>query len=125
MGFRDTIDHAIAYRHAYTLAFSASMGSIFYGWDIGIIGGVTALSSFKAYFGIDKMTSSAASNLNGNIVAILQAGALYVSFQWPSLHTQRSRHYLALVPSLQATCQPDSDESLSSWLLVFSTSSGA
>ena len=61
-------------RNAYALPLSASMGSIFYGWDVGLIGGVLALTSFQQYFGIDQMTASAQANLNGNIVSILQAG---------------------------------------------------
>jgi hypothetical protein len=71
------------------------MGSVFYGWDMwvnsrlrvtskmltqrlyrGLIGGVISLPSFKQYFGIDKMSASAVADLNGNIVAILQAGSL-------------------------------------------------
>ncbi|KAJ7707524.1 general substrate transporter [Mycena rosella] len=49
------------YRNAYFLAASAAMGSVFFGYDIGIIGGVIALPSFKA----------------GNIVAILQGGCFF------------------------------------------------
>lgn len=52
------------------------MGSIFYGWDIVLIGGVLALPSFKAYFGLDKLFPSANANLSGNIVAVLQGGCL-------------------------------------------------
>ena len=64
------------YRHAYALAASASMGSIFYGWDIGLIGGVIALPSFRSYFGLAEMSSSAQANLSGNIVSVLQGGCL-------------------------------------------------
>ncbi|KIP03499.1 hypothetical protein PHLGIDRAFT_94735 [Phlebiopsis gigantea 11061_1 CR5-6] len=53
------------------------MGSIFYGWDIGLIGGVLALPSFKSYFGIDKLSKSATANLSGNIVAVLQGGCFF------------------------------------------------
>lgn len=70
---------AVRYRHAYTIAASASLGSIFYGWDIGLIGGVLSLPSFTSYFGLDKLSSSANANLSGNIVAVLQGGCLYVS----------------------------------------------
>jgi hypothetical protein len=42
----------------------------------GLIGGVITLPSFKQYFGIDKMSAPAVADLNGNIVAILQAGSL-------------------------------------------------
>ncbi|THH17910.1 hypothetical protein EW146_g3006 [Bondarzewia mesenterica] len=77
MGIRSLAPHVRLYLHAYVLALSASMGSIFYGWDIGLIGGVISLPSFKLYFGIDKMSASKAANLNGNIVAILQAGSFF------------------------------------------------
>jgi hypothetical protein len=76
MGYRTELDNLCQYRNAYALAFSASMGSIFYGWDIGLIGGILSLPSFQQYFGVDKMSASAQANLNGNIVSILQAGCL-------------------------------------------------
>ena len=66
------------YRHAYAIAASAAMGSIFYGWDIGLIGGVLALPSFKTYFGVNKLSKSASADLSGNIVAVLQGGCLCV-----------------------------------------------
>jgi hypothetical protein len=33
--FRRELDDLILHRHAYLLAASAALGSIFYGWDIG------------------------------------------------------------------------------------------
>ena len=71
-------EHIRHYRNAYFLALSAAMGSIFYGWDIGLIGGVIAMDSFKSDFGVDKMTHSQAADFNGNVVAVLQGGSLYV-----------------------------------------------
>ncbi|KAF7374733.1 General substrate transporter [Mycena sanguinolenta] len=77
------------YRNAYFLALSAAMGSVFYGYDIGIIGGVITLPAFKAYFGINEMSASAKAALSGNIVAILQGGSFfgalgtgYLSSRW-------------------------------------------
>lgn len=78
MGFRAEYDLFLSYRHAYALAASAAMGSIFYGWDIGLIGGVLSMKSFQSAFGINVLSTSAKANLNGNIVAILQGGCLYV-----------------------------------------------
>jgi hypothetical protein len=66
----------VRYRHAYALAASASLGSIFYGWDIGLIGGVLSMASFQSYFGLDKKTATDRANLSGNIVSVLQAGCL-------------------------------------------------
>ncbi|KAJ3524466.1 hypothetical protein NM688_g8555 [Phlebia brevispora] len=77
MAFKRHISAIARYRHAYALAASASMGSIFYGWDIGVIGGVITLPSFRAYFGLAKMSSSAQADLSGNIVAVLQGGAFF------------------------------------------------
>lgn len=76
MGIKQQLDEFARYRHAYAIAASAAMGSIFYGWDIGLIGGVLALPSFKSYFGLDKLSASANANLSGNIVAVLQGGCL-------------------------------------------------
>lgn len=76
MGFKSEIDNFVQFRHAYALAASAAMGSIFYGWDIGLIGGVLAMKSFQTAFGIDQLSTDGKANLNGNIVAILQGGCL-------------------------------------------------
>ncbi|KAH7884766.1 general substrate transporter [Phlebopus sp. FC_14] len=77
MGVRKELDDLLLYRNAYALALSASMGSIFYGWDVGLIGGILSLPSFQDYFGVNHMSASAAANLNGNIVSILQAGCFF------------------------------------------------
>lgn len=76
MGYQAELDNLSRNRNAYVLALSASMGSIFFGWNVGLIGGILSLPSFKQYFGINHMSASAQANLNGNIVSILQAGCL-------------------------------------------------
>ncbi|KAG6830861.1 hypothetical protein H0H92_014226 [Tricholoma furcatifolium] len=53
------------------------MGSIFYGWDIGLIGGVLTLAPFEAFFGLDKKTAAQRASLSGNIVSVLQAGCFF------------------------------------------------
>jgi hypothetical protein len=58
---------------------SAALGSIFYGWDIGLIGGILSMASFQKYFGLDKQSQKDRDNLSGNIVSVLQAGCLCVS----------------------------------------------
>ncbi|EKM58555.1 uncharacterized protein PHACADRAFT_140586 [Phanerochaete carnosa HHB-10118-sp] len=73
MGLADIARH----KHAYAIAASAALGSIFYGWDIGIIGGVLTLPSFKSYFKINSMSKSAQANLSGNIVSVLQGGCFF------------------------------------------------
>lgn len=57
-----------------------------FGWDIGSIGGIIVMKSFKAAYNI---TPSVAANLNSNIVSTLQAGcffgsliAYYVADKW-------------------------------------------
>ncbi|KAE9405224.1 general substrate transporter [Gymnopus androsaceus JB14] len=77
MTFSDELHEFSRYRNAYILAFSAALGSIFYGWDIGLIGGVITLSSFQISFGVNKLSSSAKNNFNGNIVSILQGGSFF------------------------------------------------
>ena len=78
MTLKNQLNEFVRYRHAYAIAASAAMGSIFYGWDIGIIGGVLVLPSFKSYFGLDHASASAQADLSGNIVSVLQGGCLYV-----------------------------------------------
>ncbi|KAG6900836.1 hypothetical protein C0993_000155 [Termitomyces sp. T159_Od127] len=71
------LQEILKYRNAYALALSASMGSIFFGWDIGLIGGVLSMPSFQSYFGLDTKTASQRADLNGNIVSVLQAGCFF------------------------------------------------
>jgi MFS family permease len=79
MGFKAVLEDASRYRNAYTLALSASMGSILFGWDTGLMGGILTLESFQDYFGINKLSASAQANFNGNIVSVMQAGCMYVT----------------------------------------------
>ncbi|KAJ6507955.1 general substrate transporter [Mycena vitilis] len=79
MTFAEQLHDIHRYRNAYFLALSAAMGSVFYGYDIGIIGGVITLPAFKAYFGINEMSASAKAALSGNIVSILQGGCFFGS----------------------------------------------
>jgi len=76
MNLKKELDELIRYRNAYFLAFSATTGYVCFGWDIGLIGGVLALPSFKQYFGLDKESAAALAALSGNIVSVLQAGGL-------------------------------------------------
>ncbi|KAG1738447.1 general substrate transporter [Suillus paluster] len=84
-------------RNAYILALSASLGSIFFGWDTGLMGGILTLKSFQSYFGINKMSASAQANFNGNIVSIMQAGAFFgvLSTSWVSSRFGRKRSLIA------------------------------
>ncbi|KAG1738437.1 general substrate transporter [Suillus paluster] len=97
MGFKDTLTDASRYRNAYTLAFSASLGSIFFGWDTGLMGGILTLKSFQNYFGINKLSASAQANFNGNIVSIMQAGCFFgvLLTGWASSRFGRKRSLIA------------------------------
>ncbi|KAJ7689164.1 general substrate transporter [Mycena rosella] len=77
MSLRSQLDDISRHRNVYLLALSAAMGSLFCGYDIGLIGGVLALGSFQHYFGLDKMDDGEKAVLNGNIVASLQLGGLF------------------------------------------------
>ncbi|KAG1857876.1 general substrate transporter [Suillus tomentosus] len=97
MGFKDALADFSRHRNAYTLALSASMGSIFFGWDTGLMGGILTLTSFQRYFGIDKLSASAQANFNGNIVSIMQAGCIFgvLSTGWASSRFGRKRSLIA------------------------------
>ncbi|KAJ7451602.1 general substrate transporter [Mycena latifolia] len=77
MSFKSELEDLSRYRNAYFLALSVAMGSVFFGYDIGLIGGVLSLGSFQRYFGLDQMDAREKAALNGNIVAILQVGCLF------------------------------------------------
>ncbi|CCM01657.1 uncharacterized protein FIBRA_03719 [Fibroporia radiculosa] len=74
---KGTLAEVSRHRNAYILALSASMGSFFYGWDTGLMGGILTLASFQDYFGINKMSTSAQADFNGNIVSIMQGGSFF------------------------------------------------
>ncbi|KAG2337443.1 general substrate transporter [Suillus weaverae] len=97
MGFKDALTDISRYRNAYIIALSASMGSIFFGWDTGLMGGILTLKSFQSYFGINNMSASAKANFNGNIVSIMQAGAFFgvLSTGWVSSRFGRKRSLIA------------------------------
>lgn len=97
MGFKDALADVSRYRNAYTLALSASMGSIFFGWDTGLMGGILTLKSFQDYFGIDKLPKSDQANFNGNIVSVMQAGCIFgvLMTSWASSHFGRKRSLIA------------------------------
>ncbi|KAF7986248.1 hypothetical protein HWV62_38719 [Athelia sp. TMB] len=67
MGIQKELADISRYRNAYSLAISAAMGSIFYGWDIGLIGGILALPSFQESFGLVNKSPSEKADLSGNI----------------------------------------------------------
>ncbi|CAK5284034.1 unnamed protein product, partial [Mycena citricolor] len=67
---------ATVHNRAYALALSASLGSLFYGFDIGLIGGVLAMKSFQEYIGLQDATPSMKASIDGNIVISLQIGCL-------------------------------------------------
>ncbi|PFH47943.1 hypothetical protein AMATHDRAFT_66470 [Amanita thiersii Skay4041] len=77
MTFKKQMKLLSEHRNAYLLAGSAAMGSIFYGWDMGLIGGVLSMESFQQYFGLDTKTAAQRANLSGNIVGVLQAGSFF------------------------------------------------
>ncbi|KAF3197416.1 hypothetical protein TWF679_003198 [Orbilia oligospora] len=54
-----------------------------FGMDIGIIGGVLQMASFKSAFGTDKLNPSDLANTNANIVSCLQGGCFFGSLIAP------------------------------------------
>ncbi|KAJ6584126.1 general substrate transporter [Mycena vulgaris] len=79
------------YRNAYFLALSVAMASVFYGYDVGLIGGILSFGSFQHYFGLDEMDAGGKAALNGNIVAILQVGCLFGALCVGSLSSRYGR----------------------------------
>ncbi|KAJ7069602.1 general substrate transporter [Mycena amicta] len=76
MSLTAQLDEFRHFQNAYFLALAVATGSLFFGYDIGLIGGVLSLDSFQRYFGVDKMDSEEKAQISGNIVAVLQVGCL-------------------------------------------------
>ncbi|KAJ7236742.1 general substrate transporter [Mycena haematopus] len=91
MTLKSELDDISRYRSTYLLALSVALGSLFYGYDIGLIGGVLSLGSFQHYFGLDMMTSREKAWVNGNIVAILQLGCLFGALGVGSFSSRHGR----------------------------------
>ncbi|KAF3159385.1 hypothetical protein TWF788_003794 [Orbilia oligospora] len=67
----------------YLLACASCFGGMLFGMDIGIIGGVLQMASFKSAFGTDKLNPSDLANTNANIVSCLQGGCFFGSLIAP------------------------------------------
>ncbi|RVD87190.1 uncharacterized protein DFL_001433 [Arthrobotrys flagrans] len=67
----------------YLLACASCFGGMLFGMDIGIIGGVLQMDSFKSAFGTDKLNASDLANTNANIVSCLQGGCFFGSLIAP------------------------------------------
>ncbi|KAF2648771.1 general substrate transporter [Lophiostoma macrostomum CBS 122681] len=65
-----------AYRQVYVLTAVAAFGGMLFGWDTGLIGGVLTMDAFQHSFNLDSKSSDF-SNLQGNIVSVLQAGCFF------------------------------------------------
>ncbi|KAI1259192.1 MFS sugar transporter-like protein [Xylariaceae sp. FL1019] len=61
----------------YLLACSACFGAASFGWDSGVIGGVIKLAPFIKDYHLGDTKSLASSNLQANIVSVLQAGCFF------------------------------------------------
>ena len=70
------LDDIRQYRRVYILTAIASFGGMLFGWDTGMIGGILTLASFQKSFALDKHSKNF-SNLQGNIVSVLQAGCFF------------------------------------------------
>ncbi|KAL7271225.1 hypothetical protein RUND412_006028 [Rhizina undulata] len=61
----------------YVLSCSACFAGMLFGMDIGIIGGVLKLDTFRAKFGLSHLDTVGGANLEANIVSTLQAGCFF------------------------------------------------
>ncbi|KAG9239344.1 putative quinate permease [Amylocarpus encephaloides] len=63
----------------FFLSASACFGGMLFGWDVGSIGGVLVMPSFKKAYGLDQLSPGALSTLQSNIVSVLQGGCFFGS----------------------------------------------
>ena len=64
------------YRRAYTLTVIAAFGGMLFGWDTGLIGGILTMASFQHSFNLNPKSKDF-SDLQGNIVSVLQGGCFF------------------------------------------------
>ncbi|RDL35290.1 MFS general substrate transporter [Venustampulla echinocandica] len=63
----------------FFLSASACFGGMLFGWDIGSIGGILVMGSFKEAYGLNKLSDGDRANLQSNIVSTLQGGCFFGS----------------------------------------------
>ncbi|PVH82681.1 sugar transporter [Cadophora sp. DSE1049] len=103
------------HKGAISVSAAANIGSILFGFDTGVAGGVVALQSFKTDFHLSTTPKKLAST-SGNIVALLNLGA-FLGALLPALLSQHlGRRHLLLIAGfffliggiLQTAAQPPS-----------------
>ncbi|PAV16773.1 general substrate transporter [Pyrrhoderma noxium] len=79
----------------YYLAFVVYWGAILFGYDTGIAGGVIEQTAFKEHFlnNENQVNQEGATDITGNIVAVLQAGAFFGALGSASISQRIGRKY--------------------------------
>ncbi|KAE8406241.1 hypothetical protein BDV37DRAFT_292457 [Aspergillus pseudonomiae] len=61
--------------HDFLISLSACGASMLFGFDMGVIGGVLTMNSFKEQYGLIGREDTVLANLESNIVSVIQAGS--------------------------------------------------
>jgi MFS family permease len=86
----------LKHRAAIGVSACVNIGSVLFGFDTGVAGGVVALSSFKEEFNLASSAADYAA-ASSNIIALLNAGAFFGTFLPPVLSRYVGRRYLLAI----------------------------
>ncbi|KAI1388128.1 general substrate transporter [Hypoxylon trugodes] len=84
---------------AFAVSSTVNIGSMLFGFDTGIVGGVVALGSFKKEFNLAASATEYA-NASSNVVALLNAGAFFGALTPPILARFIGRRSLLSIAGL-------------------------
>ncbi|KIR39152.1 MFS quinate transporter QutD [Cryptococcus deuterogattii 99/473] len=97
----------------YITALLIAWGAITFGYDGAFMGTTIARSSFKAYFGLDTLSSGEYANVSSNVTSCFQAAAFFgAAFSWALMESYGRRLTLQIstvifiVGAILQTCPP-------------------
>ncbi|KXH27596.1 hypothetical protein CSAL01_00763 [Colletotrichum salicis] len=82
------------------ISLMACGGALLFGMDMGIIGGVLTMDTFKKQYGLENQPETVLANLESNIVSVIQVGAFAGALFSTWLANRVSRRFSLIIASL-------------------------
>ncbi|KAL2877039.1 hypothetical protein SGCOL_007660 [Colletotrichum sp. CLE4] len=82
------------------ISLVACGGALLFGMDMGIIGGVLTMDTFKKQYGLENQPKTVLANLESNIVSVIQAGAFAGALFSTWLANRVGRRFSLIIASL-------------------------
>ncbi|KAK1487241.1 hypothetical protein CCUS01_03585 [Colletotrichum cuscutae] len=82
------------------ISLVACGGALLFGMDMGIIGGVLTMDTFKKQYGLENQPKTVLANLESNIVSVIQAGAFAGALLSTWLANRVGRRFSLIIASI-------------------------